>query len=140
MQFVRALAYVAGRELTRRDVGSHATAVCDASGTHVDGWDDHHGRRRASADVRGYRGGVARIFRTTTRLRPGSTSPTPSEAVGTIDAISPPKAAQAFCAPGSSASTRPFHTIASPPTRRNGSRYSVHCPRLPTARAVPTSY
>src|SRR6266566_2084213 len=106
--------------------------------TDIDRRHDHHGRRFASAAERGYRDGVARTFRISTSDLPGSTPPRPSSDVGVILTISPPIAAHAFFVPASSASSRPFHAIASPPTRRNGRRYSATAPRVPTDRAVPT--
>ena len=53
MQLVRTLADVARREIARRDVGADSAAIRDLPATDIHRWDDHHGRRRASADVRG---------------------------------------------------------------------------------------
>src|SRR5438309_2027025 len=114
--------------------------VRETAAAHVERGHDHHGRRFTSAGERGNRSGVVRVFRTRTSDRPGSRSPSPSSIVVRMDTISPPIAVQALRAPGSSASRRPFHAIASPPIRRNGRRYSMTEPSGPTARAVPTSY
>src|SRR4029077_3526871 len=140
VQLIRAVGDERGRELARFDLELSTGPEAHASAAHVDRRDDHHGRRRASAEARGYRSGDARTLRITTRLRPGSTSATPSWSVDTIAASSPPSEARALRANASSSSTLPFHTIASPPTRRNGRRYSAHAASVPTARAVPTSY
>ena len=53
VQLQSALAHVTERELARVQRSSHVAAIRDAAAADVDGRDDHHGRRRASADVRG---------------------------------------------------------------------------------------
>src|SRR5258706_8517035 len=135
MQLLRAIR----DELARSRGDALLGAIAEPPAAYIDGWHDHHGRRFASAAERGYRDGVSRSFRMTTSDLPGRIAPRPSSDVGVIFTISPPMVAHALFALAISASRRPFHAIASPPTRRNGSRYSMIAPSVPTARAVPTS-
>jgi hypothetical protein len=53
MKLLGSVVHVANRELAGILIGTDVAAVGDAAPAHIDGGHDHHGRRRASAAVRG---------------------------------------------------------------------------------------